>query len=44
MSANAAPMDGPEPSAVTIVEVFEDHPDRGLSTADVVLESVEIHR
>jgi hypothetical protein len=29
-------MDGPEPSAVTIVEVFEDHPDRGLSTADVV--------
>lgn len=36
MSANAAPMDGPEPSTGTIVDVFEDHPERGLSTADVV--------
>jgi hypothetical protein len=36
MSANAAPMDGPEPSAGTIVKVFEEHSERGLSTADVV--------
>jgi len=36
MSANAAPMDGPEPTAGTIVEVFEEHSERGLSTADVV--------
>lgn len=36
MSANAAPMDGPEPSVGRIVEVFENHPERGLSTGDVV--------
>ncbi|MFT4890690.1 MAG: hypothetical protein ACI9YT_001608 [Halobacteriales archaeon] len=36
MSANAAPRNGPEPSDGTIVEVFQNHSERGLSTADVV--------
>jgi len=36
MSANAAPSDGPGPSAGTVIEVFEEHPERGLATADVV--------
>lgn len=36
MSANAAPTDGQEPNDQTIVDVFEDHSKRGLSTGDVV--------
>ncbi|MFQ3292962.1 MAG: hypothetical protein ACI9PP_000159 [Halobacteriales archaeon] len=36
MSANAAPQTGPEPHAGRIVEVFEGHSKRGLSTGEVV--------